>query len=179
VPNRPLKRWNPTITMGSKSLLSHISVFDNSMISHSITFDSFDASYWRIKLCKEVQIFGILFEITFRYTTYLCENINATLDRIWNYCEYLSIQTDSSWPSRTFLGVGTRVGKNKTSDGKHPKMTKWWGKYSVVHYCSKWLMDTRLQLFLLFSEQRYIFFLSDFHQYVFPKGRSDFPIFIK
>jgi hypothetical protein len=45
VPNRPLKRWNPTITMGSKSLLSHISVFDNSMISHSITFDSFDASY--------------------------------------------------------------------------------------------------------------------------------------
>ena len=33
---------------------------------------------------------------------------------------YLSIQTDSSWSPRTFLGVGTRVGNKKTSDGKQP-----------------------------------------------------------
>ena len=33
---------------------------------------------------------------------------------------YLSIQTDSSWSPRTFLGVGTRVGNKKPSDGKHP-----------------------------------------------------------
>ena len=33
---------------------------------------------------------------------------------------YLSIQTDSSWSPRTFLGVGTRVGNEKPSYGKQP-----------------------------------------------------------
>ena len=50
---------------------------------------------------------------------------------------YLSIQTDSSWSPRTFLGVGTRVGNKKTSDGKQPIRN-----IPILHQQKDWVVES-------------------------------------